>query len=126
MPLEVLAILEGVQKHLQCTFSAEEIKTGILEGLLIETDYDMIGVVSIHVQTRLRLALDLLCLQMCSHHVLFQLSLFNPFRKRNSTLRNVKFSLMRPKGYFIRNQDSLKQQRMNLKVPTIYYPISIE
>ena len=49
MPLEVLAILEGVQKCLQHTFLAEEIESGILEGLLIETDYDVIRVVSIHV-----------------------------------------------------------------------------
>ena len=38
--------------------------------------------------------------------------------------RNVKFSPMRPKGYFIRNQDYLRRQRMNSKVPTIYYPTS--
>ena len=47
--LEVLAILEGVQKHLQRMFSAEEIKSGILEGLLIKSDYDVIRVVSFHV-----------------------------------------------------------------------------
>ena len=60
MPLEVLAILEGVQKCLQCTFSAEEIESGILEGLLIESDYDVIRVVSIHIRMRFYLALDLL------------------------------------------------------------------
>ena len=49
MSLEVLAILEGVQKRLQCMFSAEEIKSGILEGLLIKSDYDVIRVVSFHV-----------------------------------------------------------------------------
>ena len=42
----MLAILEGVQKHLQQTFLAEEIESGILEGLLIESDYDVICLVS--------------------------------------------------------------------------------
>lgn len=60
MPLKVLAILEGVQKRLQHTFLAEEIESGILEGLLIESDYDMIRVVSFHIQTHLLLTSDLL------------------------------------------------------------------
>ena len=38
--------------------------------------------------------------------------------------RNVKFSLMKPKGHFVRNQDYLRRQRTNSKVPTIYYPTS--
>ena len=73
MPLEVLAILEGVQKRLQCTFSAEEIESGILEGLLIESDYDVIRVVSIHVAMHLLRTLDLLRLRTRLHHVPFQL-----------------------------------------------------
>ena len=39
---------------------AEEIESGILEGLLIESDYDMIRVVSFHIQTHLLLTSDLL------------------------------------------------------------------
>ena len=45
-PLEVLAIIEHVQKCLKRTFSDEEIQNGILRDLIIEEDYDIIKVVS--------------------------------------------------------------------------------
>ena len=45
-PLEVLAVIEGIQLRLKRTFSAEEIESGILEDLIIESDYDVLRVVS--------------------------------------------------------------------------------
>ena len=53
--------------------SAEAFTTyvsGILEGLLIESDYDVIRVVSFHVRTCLFLTSELLCLRTCLYHVL--------------------------------------------------------
>ena len=45
-PLEVLAIIEGVQKGLGKQFSTEEIEQGMLKDVLIDEDYDLIQVVS--------------------------------------------------------------------------------
>ena len=45
-PLEVLAVIEGIQLRLNRVFSAEEIESGILEDLIIESDYDVLRVVS--------------------------------------------------------------------------------
>ena len=45
-PLEVLAVIEGIQLRLKCTFTAEEIESGVLEGLIEESDYDVLHVVS--------------------------------------------------------------------------------
>ena len=45
-PLEVLAVIEGIQLRLKRVFSAEEIESGILEDLIIESDYDVLHVVS--------------------------------------------------------------------------------
>ena len=47
MPLEVLVVIEGVQKCLKRTFTLEEIENGILKDLIIEEDYDLIRVVTI-------------------------------------------------------------------------------
>ena len=46
-PLEVLIVIEGIQKHLNRTFSPEEIESGILKDLIVEEDYDLIRVVNI-------------------------------------------------------------------------------
>ena len=46
MPLEVLAITEGVQKRLDKKFTAEEIERGVLKDVLIDKDYDLVRVVS--------------------------------------------------------------------------------
>ena len=45
-PLEVLLVIEQCQKRLQRVFTPEEIESGILKGLLIESDYDIITAVS--------------------------------------------------------------------------------
>ena len=45
-PLEVLAIIEGVQKRLDKKFTAEEIEQGILKDVLTEEDYNLTRVVS--------------------------------------------------------------------------------
>ena len=45
-PLEVLAIIEGVQKRLDKKFMAEEIERGVLKDVLIDDDYDLARVVS--------------------------------------------------------------------------------
>ena len=50
MPLEVLAILEGVQKRLDKKFTAEEIERGVLKDVLIDDDYDLARVVSFPVK----------------------------------------------------------------------------
>ena len=47
MPLEVLVVIEGIQKHLNQTFMPEEIENGILKDLIVEEDYDLICVVTI-------------------------------------------------------------------------------
>ena len=46
-PLEVLAIIEGVQKRLDKKFMAEEIERGVLKDVLIDDDYDLARVVSL-------------------------------------------------------------------------------
>ena len=53
IPLEVLAIIEHMQKHLNRVFSDEEIQSGILQDLLTEDDYDIVNVVNIHFSTRI-------------------------------------------------------------------------
>ena len=45
-PLEVLAVIEGVQKRLDKKFTAEEIERGVLKDVLIDDDYDLARVVS--------------------------------------------------------------------------------
>ena len=45
-PLEVLAIIEGVQKRLDKQFTAKEIERGVLKDVLIDDDYDLARVVS--------------------------------------------------------------------------------
>ena len=45
-PLEVLAVIEGIQLRLKRTFTAEEIESGVLKGLIEESDYDVLRVVS--------------------------------------------------------------------------------
>ena len=57
--LEVLAIIEGIQKRLDRTFTPEEIESGILEDLIIEDDYNIERVVSC-IRTRYVFYLDLL------------------------------------------------------------------
>ena len=47
-PLEVLIVIEGIQKHLDRQFTPEEIENGILKDLIIEEDYDLIRVVTIY------------------------------------------------------------------------------
>ena len=42
----MLAVIEGIQLRLKRTFSAKEIESGILEDLIIESDYDVLRVVS--------------------------------------------------------------------------------
>ena len=44
--MEVLAIIEGVQKRLDKKFTAEEIERGVLKDVLIDDDYDLARVVS--------------------------------------------------------------------------------
>ena len=48
MPLEVLAIIEGVQKRLDKKFTTEEIKQGMLKDVLTNDDYDLVRVVSFY------------------------------------------------------------------------------
>ena len=48
MPLEILAIIEGVQKRLGKKFTAEEIEQGILKDVLTEDDYDLARVVGFY------------------------------------------------------------------------------
>ena len=45
--MEVLAVIESIQKRVGRKFSPEEIKTGILKDLITDTDYDIIHVVCI-------------------------------------------------------------------------------
>ena len=47
MPLQVLMVIEGIQKCLNRYFSPEEIENGILKDLLVKEDYDLITVVTI-------------------------------------------------------------------------------
>ena len=42
MPLEVLTIIEGVQKRLDQQFTAEEIEQGLLKDVIIDDDYDLV------------------------------------------------------------------------------------
>ena len=49
-PLEVLAIIEGIQKRTGKIYSREEIESGILEKVIIDEDYNIERVVS-HIQT---------------------------------------------------------------------------
>ena len=44
-PMEVLAVIESIQKRVGGKFSPEEIESGILKDLITETDYDIIRVV---------------------------------------------------------------------------------
>ena len=44
--LEVLAVIEGVQKCLKRTFTCDEIESGILKDLVTDEDYDLVRVVS--------------------------------------------------------------------------------
>ena len=48
-PLEVLAIVEGVQKRLGKKFTAEEIEQGVLKDVIIDDDYDLVRVVSLYI-----------------------------------------------------------------------------
>ena len=52
-PLEVLAIIEHMQKHLNRVFSDEEIQSGILKNLLTEDDYHIVKVVNTHFTTQI-------------------------------------------------------------------------
>ena len=45
--MEVLAVIESIQKRVGCKFSPEEIETGILKVLITDADYDIIRVVRI-------------------------------------------------------------------------------
>ena len=47
MPLEVLAVIEGVELRTGKKFTPEEIEGGILENILTEADYDVLRVVSV-------------------------------------------------------------------------------
>ena len=46
IPLEVLAIIEGIQKRTGKIYSREEIESGILEKVIIEEDYNIERIVS--------------------------------------------------------------------------------
>ena len=48
-PLEVLTIIEGVQKRLAKKFTAEEIAQGVLKDVIIDDDYDLVRVVSLYI-----------------------------------------------------------------------------
>ena len=43
--MEVLAVIESIQKHVGRKFSPEEIESGILKDLITNADYDIIRVV---------------------------------------------------------------------------------
>ena len=45
--MEVLAVIESVQKRVGRKFSPEEIETGVLKDLITDADYDIIRVVRI-------------------------------------------------------------------------------
>ena len=45
--MEVLAVIESVQKRVGRKFSPEEIETGVLKDLITNADYDIIRVVRI-------------------------------------------------------------------------------
>ena len=45
-PLEVLAVIEGVQKRTGKTFTREQIESGVLKDFITDEDYDLIRVVS--------------------------------------------------------------------------------
>ena len=45
-PLEVLAVIEGVQKRTGKTFTREQIESGVLKDIITDEDYDLIRVVS--------------------------------------------------------------------------------
>ena len=47
-PLEVLAVIQHIEKRLDRTFSPEEIENGVLKDLITEEDYNMVKVVSTH------------------------------------------------------------------------------
>ena len=69
-PLEVLAVIEGVELRTGKKFTPEEIEGGILEDILTEADYDVLRVVSI------------VLLSPSNVHVL---------RSRSTSLSNVQF-----------------------------------
>ena len=48
-PLEVLAIIEGVQKRLDRKFTTEEIEQGVLKDVIIDDDYNLVRVVSLYI-----------------------------------------------------------------------------
>ena len=45
--MEVLAVIESIQKWVGRKFSPEEIETGILKDLITDADYDIIRMVRI-------------------------------------------------------------------------------
>ena len=45
--MEVLAVIESIQKRVGRKFSPEEIETGILKDLITDADYDIIQMVRI-------------------------------------------------------------------------------
>ena len=49
MPLEVLAIIEGIQKRLDRKFTTEEIEQGVLKDVIIDDDYDLVRVVGLYI-----------------------------------------------------------------------------
>ena len=74
-PLETLAIIEGVQKHVGKTFSKEQIESGVLEEILIEEDYNLGRIVSFNVRMRSFTGLDLLRIRTLWQSRLFMIHL---------------------------------------------------
>ena len=141
MPLEVLAIIEGVQKRLDKKFTAEEIECGVLKDVLIDDDYDLTHVVSFFINCSYREHCVMLtfervilndstiiafeCRQIAftnqSHHG----SNFHSFRKRIFMKTIDAYFQMRQNVYSELSQVSSLWQKMSLKV-SLYKHIIIQ
>ena len=131
-PLEVLTIIEGVQKRLDKKFTANEIERGVLKDVLIDEDYDLTRVVSFHRNPsceKYRITTTFICVVLNDpptitfergqiaftthpHYIL----LIHLFRKRIFVKIADAFYLMRPNIYFGPNLVSSLQRRMSSKV----------
>ena len=119
-PLEVLAIIEGVQLRTGRQFTPEEIEGGVLEDILTEDDYDVLRVVSIAYLSPSNTLVSRSCCVSPSNaqiHVLNNYPLITPYFRRKISKRNVEKGYpMRPSIFLERSLDSLKPLKRNSKV----------
>ena len=79
--MEVLAVIESIQKWVGRKFSPEEIETGILKDLITDADYDIIRVVRIFNALFMHLSVQLVRPQFYQHSD--ALTLHPYYRKMN-------------------------------------------